>query len=440
MTTPKQTCFVVMGFGEKVDFQSGRKLNLDAAYRSMIKPAVEEAGLECYRADEIVHSGVIDVPMYQQILTADVVIADLSTSNSNAFYELGVRHALRPYTTIIIAEDQFKFPFDLGHIVIRQYKHLGEDVGFAEVMRFRAVLKEAVEKIRDKPTDDSPVYTFLKGLRPPSLEKVIEAAAAAKEGAGTPGQPEAGSETLSVLMQQVDAAQKRSDFMTAKALLTTVRDMMRPKGDTARENPYIVQRLALVTYKSKYPTVHAALEEARELLLPLEPATSNDTETLGLWGAVHKRLWEETEDKKEGRQYLDEVIRGYERGFYLRNDYYNGINLAFLLNVRAAHATSRAEAIADFVQAQRIRQKVISICTALLETESLPAAGRYWAAASLAEAYIGSGDETKGQQLLDEIYATVPQGWMKESTEEQMQKLRPLLADSPLKHIKTETV
>src|SRR5262245_26708202 len=28
MTTPKQTRFVVMGFGEKVDFQSGRKLNL----------------------------------------------------------------------------------------------------------------------------------------------------------------------------------------------------------------------------------------------------------------------------------------------------------------------------------------------------------------------------------------------------------------------------
>ena len=101
--TPKKTCFVVMGFGEKVDFQTGRKLNLDAAYRGMIKPAVEEAGLECYRADEIVHSGVIDVPMYQQILTADVVVADLSTSNSNAFYELGVRHALRPYTTIIIA-------------------------------------------------------------------------------------------------------------------------------------------------------------------------------------------------------------------------------------------------------------------------------------------------------------------------------------------------
>src|SRR5262249_47600218 len=153
---------------------------------------------------------------------------------------------------------------------IRQYKHLGEDIGFAEVMRFRAVLQEAVEKIRDNPTDDSPVYTFLKGLRPPILEKVMEAAA--KEAAVTYGQPRASSETLSVLMQQVDAAQERSDFMTAKALLTSVRDMMRPKGDTVQENPYIVQRLALVTYKSKYPTVHAALEEARELLLALEPA------------------------------------------------------------------------------------------------------------------------------------------------------------------------
>src|SRR5678815_3829064 len=132
---PEGTCFVVMGFGKKTDYQSGRTLDLDKSYRNIIKPAVEEAGLKCIRADEIKHSGLIDVPMYEHLLKADIVVADLSTSNCNACYELGVRHALRPYTTIIIAESQFKFPFDLGHIVIRQYKHLGEDVGFAEVMR-----------------------------------------------------------------------------------------------------------------------------------------------------------------------------------------------------------------------------------------------------------------------------------------------------------------
>ena len=53
--------------------------------------------------------------MYNQLITADVVIADLSTNNPNAFYELGVRHALRPKTTIVIAENELKPPFDVNH-------------------------------------------------------------------------------------------------------------------------------------------------------------------------------------------------------------------------------------------------------------------------------------------------------------------------------------
>jgi hypothetical protein len=74
----KQTCFVVMGFGKKTDFQTGRVLDLDKTYKYIIKPAVAAAGLECVRADEIKHSGIIDVPMYEQLLNADVVVADLS--------------------------------------------------------------------------------------------------------------------------------------------------------------------------------------------------------------------------------------------------------------------------------------------------------------------------------------------------------------------------
>src|SRR6266446_1838072 len=81
------SCFVVMGFGKKTDFESGRTYDLDKAYQNMIKPAVEAAGLACVRADEIVHSGLIDVPMYAQLLNADVVVADLSTSNKNAFMD-----------------------------------------------------------------------------------------------------------------------------------------------------------------------------------------------------------------------------------------------------------------------------------------------------------------------------------------------------------------
>lgn len=112
----KKRCFVLMGFGEKTDFKTNRTLDLDKTYR-IIRDAVEQAGFECIRADDIVHSGVIDKPMYEELLNADVAIADLSTSNENAIYELGVRHALRPHTTIVIAEEHFKFPFDcaVGH-------------------------------------------------------------------------------------------------------------------------------------------------------------------------------------------------------------------------------------------------------------------------------------------------------------------------------------
>src|SRR4051794_38256608 len=163
---PQPTCFVVMGFGKKTDFETGRVLDLDSSYQNLIKPAVEAAGLKCIRADEIVHSGMIDVPMYEQLLQADVVVADLSTSNRNAIYELGIRHALRPYTTIIIAEEQMmKSPFfDLNHIVIRSYKHLGEDIGVSEAKRFTAALGSAIKQILDNkpsPPHDSPVYTFL---------------------------------------------------------------------------------------------------------------------------------------------------------------------------------------------------------------------------------------------------------------------------------------
>ena len=162
------TCFVVQGFGKKTDFTDGRVLDLDASY-AIIKEGVEAAGLECLRADEIPHSGTIDVPMYKQLLHADLVIADLSTYNVNAAFELGIRYGLRPRATIIVAEEDFKNPFDVGHIVIQRYKHLGEDIGAKEAKRFRDDLKQAITDILATAETDSPVYTFLPDLTPPCV-------------------------------------------------------------------------------------------------------------------------------------------------------------------------------------------------------------------------------------------------------------------------------
>jgi hypothetical protein len=441
--TEKGSCFVVMGFGKKNDFETGRVLDLDQSYHNLIKPAVEAAGLKCIRADEIVHSGLIDVPMYEQLLKADVVVADVSTSNRNALYELGVRHALRPYTTVIIAEEQMmKSPtFDLSHIVIRKYRHLGEDIGVSEAKRFKSELTEAIREImamEPKLRWDSPVYKFIDRLTPPSIaEEVKQAIAAAVPQASAPGSP-----AHSELMHRVDEAQKKSDWLKAKMLLEEIREMRRAGASETEnpEDPYVLQRLALATYKSKYPTPEEAFKAARDFLKLLEPQTSNDTETLGLWGSVHKRLWELTKDSS----YLDEAVRAYERGFYLRNDYYNGINYAYLLNERAANPIGFSEAVADFVQARRVRREVISICNEWLEsnTRTTPLSPRsrfrekrYWVLATLAEAQIGLEDEALGQKRLEEAFADAPDEWMKQTTQEQVTKLKTLLAASPLKKL-----
>jgi hypothetical protein len=440
-----------MGFGKKTDFETGRVLDLDQSYINLIKPAVEAAGLKCIRADEIVHSGLIDLPMYELLLKSDVVVADLSTSNRNAIYELGVRHALRPYTTVVIAEEQMmKSPFfDLNHIVIRQYRHLGEDVGASEAKRFTTELTAAIQKIlATEPTlrGDSPVYKFIERLTPPSISPAVKAAVAA----ATSTEDVAGTATPahSELMQRVDEAQRAGKWVKARMLLEEIREMRRAgtsetSADQQVENPedpYVLQRLALATYKSKDPTPEEAFKAARDLLKLLEPQTSNDTETLGLWGSVHKRLWELTRESS----YLDEAVRAYERGFYLRNDHYNGINYAYLLNERAAHPIGFAEAVADFVQARRVRNEVISICNQWLEsnarTAPLPAGSkfpekRYWVLATLAEAQIGLEEEALGQQRLEEAFAAAPEEWMKESTQEQLAKLKALLAASPLKKL-----
>src|SRR5688500_8476499 len=126
----QQTCFVIMGFGKKTDYnEKTHTLDLDATYNAIIKPAVIACGLKCIKADEIMHTGVIDVKMYELLLRADLVIADISTANPNALYELGIRHALRPFSTILMKEKKAKFHFDLNHLATLHYRHLSEDIG-----------------------------------------------------------------------------------------------------------------------------------------------------------------------------------------------------------------------------------------------------------------------------------------------------------------------
>lgn len=409
--TEQKTCFVVQGFGEKTDLATGRALNLDASYE-VIKEAVEAAGLRCVRADEIVHSGTIDAPMYDALFRADLVIADLSTANVNAAYELGVRYGVRPRATIIVAEQQFKNPFDFSHIVIRRYEHLGKDVGRREATRFKTELAAAIRQIVETDQVDSPVYTFLR-LQPP-------AEAPRPRGMAPKAEVETPDQNAKQMLDVARTEMARNNFVSARALLEAVL-RMRPRDE------YVIQQLALATYKSQTPDARTALVEAHDRLRALDPDVTNDPETLGLWGAIHKRLWEIDRDRTQ----LDTAIGAYERGFYLKQDYYTGINLAFLLNLRASlqqQGGDRMEAIADFVLARRIRREVMRYCERALETADEPA--RYWVVATLWEAAVGVGDQQTAARWRKEAEATAAAPWMLDTTRAQIERLQQLLADS----------
>jgi tetratricopeptide (TPR) repeat protein len=227
-------------------------------------------------------------------------------------------------------------------------------------------------------------------------------------------------QTVSELLKQADVAMSSSDFITAKSLLKVVRSI-------APKDPFVAQKLALATYKSKSPTPVQALEEACAILSELKPETSTDTETLGLWGAVHKRVWDLTGQRAN----LDGAIFGYEKGFSLKNDFWNGINLAFLYNVRAAASTGR-DAVADQVLAERTRRQVLTICESALKSEAAGGAApeKYWLFATMAEAWLGLGDKQKADAYLAEAAAVTPEpaAWMIETTRDQLEKLTKVLA------------
>ena len=370
----KKTCFVITGFGPKTDHETGRIIDLDKTFEHLIKPVFDELKINCFRAKEIRHSGIIDVPMYEWIYKADIVIADVSTLNSNALYELGVRHALRPNTTIVISEDQTKYPFDLNHTLISKYEHLGKDIGVTEANRFKKELKKLVQAVIKNKKNDSPVYTYLPKLKPPvftdeELDLITD-------------NPK-NQVSLSELINDAESAKNNNEFRVA-ILLYKACLKFEPK------NIFLRQRLALVTYKNGKPNLKKALLEAENILSELNPEDTTDTETLGLSGAINKRLYEETSDVK----FLDKSIKYYSKGYHIAQDYYNGINFAYLLTLKATLETDKYEAISFFMQSQRVREDIVKICTDLIKEKTFKERGdQEWIYQSLAQAYLGLDNE-----------------------------------------------
>ncbi|WP_326536153.1 tetratricopeptide repeat protein, partial [Pseudorhodoferax sp.] len=108
----KLHAFVAMPFGKK-NGPDGQPIFFNRIYAEYIKPALEAAGLAVFRADEEQSAGDIRSDMFQELLIADLVLADLTIDNPNVWYELGVRHALRARGVVLVQGPREGTPFDI---------------------------------------------------------------------------------------------------------------------------------------------------------------------------------------------------------------------------------------------------------------------------------------------------------------------------------------
>lgn len=88
----QKTCFVASQIGED---GSPERIHSDWLFEEIITPVFEgcEQNYRIIRADKISEPGLIDTQIIEYILNSDIMIADLTNSNPNVLYEIGIRHA-----------------------------------------------------------------------------------------------------------------------------------------------------------------------------------------------------------------------------------------------------------------------------------------------------------------------------------------------------------
>ncbi len=386
-----------MGFGKRTDPSTGRTLDLDKTYKNIIQPSVIKAGLECVRADEIQDSGIIDKSMYALLIQSDLVIADISTFNPNAIYELGIRHAVRPFSTIIVKEKEGRVPFDLDHTRTFMYTHLGEDIGADEATRCVKDLTRLITTVVEKKSVDSPLYEYFDCIKAPEL-------------------PE--DEFASIITELADKekhifaiVEKAKNSMILKDFASAFKYW--DKASRVMENEtYFIQQKALSKYKSEAPSRSVALTDALSIIEDLLP--SNDPETLGIAGAINKNLYEVHDDI----EYLTRAINLYEKGWHINENHYTGENYSICLDLKSKVITDENEKNYIDYESNKVITKIVENLTSFFEEEgnTEPNSDFKWMYASLSNCYYKIGNHKDGDRY-EVLFKSIAEEWEIESFE-----------------------
>lgn len=353
-----------MPFGPKPDGQGG-KIDFNAVYEELLAPAIREAMLEPLRADQEIVGGLIHKPMFERLIIADYAVADLTTANANVFYELGVRHAARPYSTVLVGADVTRTPFDLAPDRVRPYKLDGTGRP-SDPEGDRAAIVTALRAARDRDTD-SPVFQLIGDLPTPDIDRLKtdvfreqarystevkdRLATARHEGADAVREVERDLGALvdveaGVIVDLLLSYRSASDWANMIRLVEAM--------------PEPLRRTTLVREQYGFALNRAKRrDEAEAVLEGVIEEHGPSSETLGLLGRVYKDRWEDERDGGSAMRaagHLKKAIDAYRRGFEADwRDAYPGVNAVTLMEIRDPGGDAQQEILPVVRYANRRR-------------------------------------------------------------------------------------
>ena len=412
--------FVAMPFGRKRDPSGLLEIDFDAIYNRAIIPAAAAADVEVIRADEERGGGLIHKPMYERLLLAEIVIADLTFANANVFYELGVRHAAKPRSTILMYAAIGTLPFDVAPVRSLAYK-VEQDGAFtdeqADALQEALTLQLSWAKASQE--QDSPLFQLLPGF--PGINLPHESTEAFRDRARhtsalTVAIREAVSlgdragDRLRQLERQIGNFSTASrelpvDLLLAYRDVSAWDDMVRcveAMPDLTREVVTVREQYALALNRRNRPGDRT---KARSLLQAVIDDFGPSPETYGILGRSWKDTWQEATDPDVAAQALDQAILAYGRGFEADpRDFYPGVNYATLLLHR--NAPDDRDRLAEVLPVVRF---------AVARRGGLQARD-YWDRATVLELAVIAGDEQTARRAKGSLLSEVHPSWMLETT------------------------
>lgn len=132
-------------------------------FRYLIQDAVNnyDQRAEIIRQDYSSEGGYIIRNVIDNIANADLVIADLSYANWNVAYELGMRHVMSKYGTILICNDKTELPYDIKQMNVIIYS---ADNWMDTAEETSDLITKAIGNAMKQIRTDSPVFDIFPAL------------------------------------------------------------------------------------------------------------------------------------------------------------------------------------------------------------------------------------------------------------------------------------